>query len=205
MRKISTLFVRNPETHNIEPVLSAGCEWVLRGEGTATRKVDGAAVLVRDGHVYKRREIKPGRTPPPDFEHVETDETTGKQVGWVPVDLTDPGDQYFVKGIRATAIAIPPPHGETYELVGPKVQGNPEDLDRHTLIAHDSDRLHIEEPPRIAGNTAESAFDILATYLRDYPHEGIVWHHPDGRRAKIKRRDFGHPWPLNEQKPGRTR
>ena len=66
-------------------------------------------------------------------------------------------------------------------------------------------RLHIEEPPRIAGNTAESAFHILATYLRDYPHEGIVWHHPDGRRAKIKRRDFGHPWPLNEQKPGRTR
>ena len=24
--------------------------------------------------------------------------------------------------------------------------------------------------------------------------EGIVWHHPDGRWAKIKRRDFGLKW-----------
>ena len=26
--------------------------------------------------------------------------------------------------------------------------------------------------------------------------EGIVWHHPDGRMAKIKRRDFGLSWPI---------
>ena len=205
MRKIPTLFVRNPETHKIEPVLSEGCEWVLQGEGTATRKVDGTAVLIRDGHAYKRREVKPGRTPPADFERIETDETTGKEVGWVPVHPTDPCNRYFVEGIHRTEIAIPPPRGETYELVGPKVQGNTENLDRHTLIPHNSDRLHIEEPPRIAGSKAESAFDILETYLCDYPHEGIVWHHPDGRRAKIKRRDFGHPWPLDKQKQGRRR
>ena len=152
MRKIPTLFVRNPETHKIEPVLSEGCEWVLQGEGTATRKVDGTAVLIRNGRAYKRREVKPGRTPPADFERIETDETTGKEVGWVPVHPTDPCDRYFVEGIHRTEIAIPPPRGETYELVGPKVQGNTENLDRHTLIPHNSDRLHIEEPPRIAGD-----------------------------------------------------
>ena len=98
MRKIPTLFVRNPETHKIEPILSEGCEWVLQGEGTATRKVDGTAVLIRNGHAYKRREVKPGRTPPADFERIETDETTGKKVGWVPVHPTDPCDRYFDRG-----------------------------------------------------------------------------------------------------------
>lgn len=203
MRKIPTLFVRNPATHRIEPVLSEGCEWVLRGEGTATRKVDGAAVLIREGHAYKRREVKPGRTPPAGFEHVETDETTGKQVGWIPVDLEDPGDRYFVEGIRGTGIGIPPPRGETYELVGPKVQGNTENLDRHVLIAHNSQTLQIEEPPQIAGRDSETAFELLETYLHSYAHEGIVWRHWDGRRAKIKRRDFGHPWPLKKHDQAR--
>ena len=27
-------------------------------------------------------------------------------------------------------------------------------------------------------------------FLADFPHEGIVWHHPDGWMAKIKCRDF---------------
>lgn len=30
----------------------------------------------------------------------------------------------------------------------------------------------------------------LREWLRDRPFEGIVWHHPDGRMAKLKRRDF---------------
>lgn len=187
MRKIPTLFVRNPQTHKIEPVLSEGCEWVLAGEGRATRKVDGTAVLIRGDKAWKRREVKPGRTPPPDFERVETDETTAKEVGWVPVRIGDPSDRYFVEGI-----GVPPPQGETFELVGPMVQNNTENLDRHTLIPHDSEMLHIAAPPQIAGLDAERAFEVLDAYLRDWPHEGVVWHHPDGRRAKIKRRDFGH-------------
>jgi hypothetical protein len=24
--------------------------------------------------------------------------------------------------------------------------------------------------------------------------EGIVWHHPDGRMVKIKKKDFGYKW-----------
>jgi len=202
MQKIPTLFVRNRQTHEIEPVLSDGCDWVLQGKGTATRKVDGTPVLIRGGHAYKRREVKPGRTPPAGFQHVETDEETGKEVGWVPIQPTDPCDRYFVEGINGTEIGVPPPHGRTYELVGPKVQGNTENLDRHILIPHDSNELQIARPPRIAGCVAQTAFDILRTYLGRYPHEGIVWHHPDGRRAKIKRRDFRHRWPLGRQGHG---
>ncbi len=205
MRKIPTLFVRNPETHKIEPILCDGCDWVLRGEGTATRKVDGTAVLIRNGKAWRRREVKPGRKAPPDFEHVETDETTAKEIGWVPILTGDPSDRYFVEAIRHTEIGVPPPDGRTYELVGPMMQKNTENLDRHMLIPHDSETLRIAAPPRIAGADPERAFAILDAYLRNFGHEGIVWHHPDGRRAKIKRRDFGHPWPLNEQKRSRGR
>ena len=33
-------------------------------------------------------------------------------------------------------------------------------------------------------------FDALAIWLHAHPYEGIVWHHPDGRMAKLKARDF---------------
>jgi hypothetical protein len=39
-------------------------------------------------------------------------------------------------------------------------------------------------------------FDALAAFLDFTQIEGIVWHHEDGRKAKIKRRDFGLRWPL---------
>ena len=34
-------------------------------------------------------------------------------------------------------------------------------------------------------------FDGLKLYLEHRDIEGIVWHHPDGRMVKIKKRDFG--------------
>lgn len=70
----------------------------------------------------------------------------------------------------------------TYELVGPKVQGNPENYPEHTLVKHDT--LSIEEAiPR--------NFNRLSAWLLDKDWEGIVFHHPDGRMGKIKKRDFG--------------
>ncbi|MFN0131240.1 MAG: DUF5565 family protein [Phycisphaerales bacterium] len=74
----------------------------------------------------------------------------------------------------------------TYELCGPKVGKNPERMTGYALIAHGY--LHISNEPR--------DFDSIRSYLSDLDAEGIVWHHPDGRMAKIKRRDFGFAWPL---------
>jgi hypothetical protein len=76
------------------------------------------------------------------------------------------------------------PHEGTYELVGPKVQGNPYHLEVHKLIRHGADLI---DAPR--------DFDGLRVWLSEHTIEGIVWHHPDGRMAKIKRRDFGLSWP----------
>lgn len=200
MEKIPTLFVRNEETHRIEPLLTPGCEWVLAGEGRPTRKVDGAAVLVRHGRCFKRREVKPGRRPPDGFQEVEADETTGKRVGWVPIRPGDPADRYFVEGINNARCELGPESadGRTFELVGPRVQRNTEGLGRHEIIPHDSSELHLDKTAvGIDGLEPDEAFERLNEYLEAAPHEGIVWHHPDGRRAKVKRRDFGHRWPID--------
>jgi hypothetical protein len=68
--------------------------------------------------------------------------------------------------------------------VGPKTQGNPECYDQQTLVPHTIERLAIaDQVPR--------DFEGLKTFLAGQDIEGIVFHRPDGRMAKIKKRDFG--------------
>ena len=70
----------------------------------------------------------------------------------------------------------------TYELCGPKVQGNPERLGRHFLVAHaTADRL--ADCPR--------DFEGLKAYLAGHDIEGVVWHRENGEMVKIKKKDFG--------------
>ena len=41
-----------------------GCEWVINGEGVATRKYDGTCCLIQDNKIYGRYDYKEGRTLP---------------------------------------------------------------------------------------------------------------------------------------------
>lgn len=179
MKKIPTLFERdwNGDRSRVLPQVHAGCEWVLAGEGVATRKLDGTCCMIRDGKLYKRRELRPGDKEPPLFERPDHDEETGKTVGWVPCDI-GAADKWHME-----AFSEEPnwPDG-TYELIGPKVQGNPEEWSGHQLIRHGS--IMEDDVPR--------TFDGLAEWLAEQDIEGIVFHHPDGRMAKIKLRDFGY-------------
>lgn len=183
MRKIPSLFVRdwegNPSwiTTRVDPE----CQWVADGEGIATQKFDGTSCLIRDGRLLKRFEIKQGKPQPPNFEPCgEADPLTGNQVGWVPIG-DGPEDRWHREAMEPEIML---PDG-TYELCGPKVQGNPERTDRHVLIRHGSE---VEDGcPR--------DHDGIKAYLDSNEIEGIVWHHPDGRMAKIKARDFGVRWP----------
>ena len=177
MEKIISLFQRNYETDSMvrdECVL--GAEWVLEGEGVPTVKFDGTCCLVRDGKLFKRYEVKQGRVPPPNFEAAsDVDPVTGKQQGWVLV--TDaPVDQWH----REAVVSGMPLDG-TYELVGPKVQGNPEGYSSHTLVKHGT--VLVQANPR--------DYEGIRSYLTTAGIEGIVWHHLDGRMVKIKARDFG--------------
>lgn len=183
MNKIPTIFHRDFEYSNGRYVLNEvvpGCEWVLAGEGVATRKYDGTCVMLDvDGDWWARREVKKGKEAPTGFVLIETDDETGKSVGWEPIAQSG-----FVKFFEE-AIAGEDPMPGTYELIGPKINGNPEHFDMHVLIPHGE--FVIGDAPR--------TFDGLKDYLtgadgKPFPFEGIVWHHEDGRMAKLKVRDF---------------
>ncbi|WP_262059715.1 hypothetical protein [Streptomyces sp. STR69] len=184
MRKIPTLFARDLRLGRIRtvlPVVTPGCEWVINGEGLATRKWDGTCTMLDEhGNWWARREVKPRRDIPPGYVVEEHDETTGKLVGWEPMAQSP-----FSK-IHAEAAAHHVDGPGTYELVGPKINGNPDGFDCHALIPHGyapaAERADIEAAPR--------DYDGLRDWLLDREYEGLVWHHPDGRMAKIKSRDF---------------
>ena len=183
MQKIPSLFKRDyEETRLVYDEVVPGCEWVLAGEGVATVKFDGTACKIKDSRLYKRYEVKKRRQPPSGFIAADVvDETTGKQPGWVPVG-DGPEDKYHREGWDSAMVWI----DGTYELVGPKVQGNPEGMAWHSLILHGSLRLDVEYP-----KADPRTFVDIQQFLTTHDIEGIVWWHKDGRKAKIKKRDFG--------------
>ena len=185
MKKIRTLFKRDftKPGNPITPEYNDGTEWVVNGEGVATRKYDGMCCMVRYKRLYKRHEVKPGKTAPLGFELVATDPDTGKQYGWVEVGWGSE-DKYFLEAIEkhgADPDTVSLPDG-TYELLGPKVQGNPENFKSHLLKKHSLATEYDDVPIE---------FEALKQWLTNKNVEGIVWHHPDGRMVKIKKKDFG--------------
>lgn len=180
MRKMLSLFQRNYDGDRlVRNEVVPGAEWVLAGEGVPTRKWDGTCCLVRDGKLYKRYDAKHGKTPPSGFEPAqEPDPVTGHWPGWLAVG-DGPEDRWHREG-WAEAGGSTIANG-TYELIGPKVQGNPDAWEFHFLMPHGA--FHLLDAPR--------DFDGLRSYLASRPFEGIVWHHPDGRMVKIKAKDFG--------------
>lgn len=192
MKKIPGLFKRNYETHKIYDEVTEGCEWVIKGEGIATRKFDGTACLIKDGKLWKRYDCKQGRKMPVDgFAcQMNPDPETGHWPWWIPI--TD-NDKYYKEAFKRLELEYTiagtkgkKPDG-TYELCGPKVNGNPEGLSHHTLIAHGCEIL----------KDCPSWFDVLPQYMIDKGIEGIVWYHHtvyrdcDGKMCKIKLKDFG--------------
>jgi len=176
MKKIPTIFGRNlANMKEVLPTQNPVCAWVFAGEGVATRKYDGTCCKVEGKKLWKRREIKPGQPVPDGFVEEQVDPNTGKRVGWMLVDCSDSQDRYHCEAF------IDQPDG-TYELIGPKVQGNPEKADKHVLVSHAAAEVFDDCPREL---------DALKAWFADRDIEGIVFHHPDGRKAKIKKRDFG--------------
>jgi Xaa-Pro aminopeptidase len=196
MKKIPSLFRRDYEgNRQVFNATVEGCEWVAAGAGIATEKFDGTACAVIASKLYARHDRKRNKTAPEGWIPCEeaADEHTGHWPGWRPVG-DGPEDKW-----HREAYARPgglSPDGTvadgTYELVGPKVQGNPHNLECHCLYRHGG--VRVPDVPR--------RFDALREWLIGHPFcEGIVWHHPDGRMCKIKRRDFGLQWPPKREKP----
>lgn len=190
MKKIPTIFDRdwNGDRSRVLDKPHPDCDWVFAGEGSATRKYDGTCCMILSGRLWKRRELRKGDTAPDGMMPVGYDDETGKTVGWVPVG-DGPEDRW-----HREAFKYPDDWRDgTYELVGPKVQGNPEGYTAHALVEH-AKAQSFPDVPR--------SFDGLKTWLARQDIEGLVFHHSDGRMAKIKKRDFGQSRARREAQEG---
>ena len=182
MKKIPTLFHRNETDHWLRDEVTPGCEWVYKGWGIPTRKLDGTCCMTKLGRLYKRRTIRGGIMCANFEPATEVDPKTGKQVGWVPVGEND---RYHLEAFKDLGTAFNNIPDDTWELIGPKVQGNPEKALSHVLIRHGA----LYGGPL---GLVPVDFEGIKQFLAEHDIEGIVWHHrSDGRMAKIKGRDFG--------------
>lgn len=186
MQKIISLFQRNYDGDRlVRDEVTPGAEWVLNGEGVATRKWDGTCCMIKDNELYKRYDAKKGKTPPDGFIPAQDpDPVTGHWPGWLKVG-SGKEDQYhreaFERGISMHDIDL---HDGTYELIGPKINGNKEKVNGQWLVFHGADVLQF----------APRSFHMLKSWFAQIEMEGIVWHHPDGRMVKIKKKDYGFKW-----------
>lgn len=176
MIKISTLFKKDSnDLGRVINEINPENQWVFDGEGCATRKFDGTASAIIGGKLYKRYDVKKGRQVPTGaIPCQEADPITGHWPHWVECDPMT--DKYFFEGYAN----LDNKEDGTYELCGPKVQGNPEKFEYHTLVKHGS---HIISCPL--------EFNELKEFFEAVDIEGIVFHHPDGRMCKIRKKDFG--------------
>lgn len=181
MKKIISLFQRNYDgDHLVRDEVTPGAEWVVAGEGKATEKQDGTCCMVKEGLLFKRYDAKNGKPPPHNFTPAqEPDEKTGHWPGWIPIG-DGPEDKWHREALERSSTYL---SDGTYELIGPKVQGDPYKLPFHILIRHGDQFI---QAPR--------TFNEIREFLKETEIEGIVWHHEDGRMVKIKAKDFGMPW-----------
>ena len=174
---MKTIFKKNPENMSLVTVeKEPECDWVFNGEGLAHRKYDGTCCMIDEGIMYKRRTVRKGKKVPYGFIAVDFDENTGKHFGWVPVDFKE--DKFHKEAYQKIGYFA----NGTYELVGPKIQGNVERFDFHRLLKHDLCEIYGDIP---------TTYDEMKLWFANKDIEGVVFHHPDGRKAKIRKTDFG--------------
>lgn len=186
MKTIPTLFIRDDRGRAIDEI-NPECQWVFDGEGIPTVKWDGSACLYRDHKWFRRHRIKEGAMVPDNWIHHSFDLTQKSGHGWLPISSANPADQFHIEAAANYVNHLV--CGDTYELVGPKMQKNPYNLDRHEFWRHGW-----------AMDDCVRTFIGFKNHLTSVNAEGIVFWHPDGRMAKIKRRDFGIPWPVKPPK-----
>jgi len=225
MKKIPSIFFRDWEgdRSKVTDVHNPECQWVFDGEGVPTRKWDGTCCMTRKENgsmkLYKRFDAKfdkklgEWKNKPVDFIPCdEPDEITGHQPGWLPIDIDAKNKKIGKENkwfIMAWDLIDPlndkmyekynPKQDEgTYELVGITINGNPENINGLYYIKHGFHPLSSKYYDFTKNGITH---DNLKRFFKseEGKMEGIVWHHSDGRMAKIKRQDFGLEWPVSSQ------
>ncbi len=194
MKKIPTLFVREFDNHrvvNIRDEITPGCEEAFL-HGIATVKIDGACCAIIGGELYKRYDAKHGKKPPEGaIPCCDPDSVTGHWPHWVKVDANDPGDRWFVRAAENTPFVFIDGKPRkvlldgTYEAIGTHFNSNPYELEGDMLVQHGVKVVELER-----------SFEAVKKHLEENNIEGLVFWLNNEPVCKIKRKDFGLPWPM---------
>ena len=179
-----------------------------------TFKRDGTAVFCdANGEWFTRRAVRPGKEAPEGFIPLETDPNTGTTFGWEPKD-SSPMKKFLDRAINRFVDdnGIEPPRDTTFELIGPKINGNPERVDAEELRIHGQEKA--TDFPTIQEILASNdPFEMLKPIFADFRAryvEGIVFWiaDDDGNliepRFKVRCKDF-FPEMDTRPKPSRNR
>lgn len=182
MKKIETIFDRD-ENFKVTPKVRAGCEWVFAGEGIPTEKLDGTNVrlTVENGkliHVEKRR------------NPTKEEKTQGIEPGYIDANRNDPSDKHIFGAVDNTIVLNWPDGLHECEAVGTKIQGNPLELAIPRCYPFKLAPVVLPDMPRNFDAIKEYILGLESRYSPGHLAEGVVFHHPDGRMAKIKQKDF---------------
>lgn len=183
MEKIPTIFDRG-EDFRVIPRPRAGCEWVFAGEGRPTEKLDGTNIrlTVRSGEVVR---VEKRRNPS------KLQKAKGIVDGWyVDADENAREDRWLYEAVHNTDARSWPDGEHPCEALGPSIQGNPLGLDRHVCAPFNLEIPVYDAVDRSYDGLQRLLAALESRYAPGHLAEGIVFHHPDGRRAKIKRKDF---------------
>ncbi|WP_394827216.1 hypothetical protein [Pendulispora albinea] len=185
MEKIPTIFDRG-DGFKVVDQPRKGCEWVFAGEGRATEKLDGTNVrlTIRAGHVVR---VEKRRNPS------KLQKQQGVIDGWY-VDADEHGkeDKWIFEAVRGTDVHGWPDGEHSVEALGPSIQGNLLGLAKNLCVPFNLEIPAYEDVPRSFDGLKAFLEKLDSRFAPGHLAEGIVFHHPDGRRAKIKRKDFGH-------------
>lgn len=190
MKKIKCLFERtfhDKGKFTLHETVTPGLEWALTRDSLWTIKYDGTACMFRGGQLFARYDAKKGKTPPIGFEPCgEPDEVTGHHPGWVPV-VDQPQYKWHIEAMKNLGGVVL--DDGTYELCGPHFQSNPHRLNADTFIRHGMSR--VSDPPRCFA-------DVRVACESTTTAEGFVVYRASDmeQRAKMRRADFGFPWPM---------
>lgn len=185
MEKIPTLFERDVHFRVVDQP-RAECAWVFNGEGIPTEKLDGTNVrlTVRSGQLVR---VEKRRNPS------KLQKQQGIIDGWyADVDEFSAQDKWILAAANGTDVSGWPDGEHSCEALGPHIQGNSLELTAQLCVPFNLEVPVFQDVPRGYAELQEFLATLESSYAPGHLAEGIVFHHPDGRRAKIKRKDFSH-------------
>jgi len=194
MKKIRTIFKRKEDGNLIDewitdPYPSLKKDVFDKDILTATEKLDGTNVqlTIRNETVVT---LDKRRNP------TKAQKQSGIIDPWyVDADQDDPDNKHIWEAVSNTDLTDIEDGEWSGEAIGPKIQGNPLDLDKpEVYLFSDPDRRELitffEKPPLEFNALREWLFAQKSHLNPEKPIEGLVWWVGDQAKFKIKLKDF---------------